>query len=180
MAVPKMVKNGFKSDSQFRITFRGMRLEWKTGAVWKDKTRINTIFDQYRNKHARNVSKFIKNYMLIFPSMHSIISLQTMHSSGICFFCFCSLKQPRWQWQEGGISLFLVGFSAGRTVSTCVLSGLLSVSIWASVIFVKQYGQATYGSAESCCKFVVLSGVVKTFLHEGFGQVNVLFPSIFF
>jgi|GEM_PF-5666445 hypothetical protein len=55
MAVPKMVKNGFKSDSQFRITFRGMRPEWKTGAVWKDKTRINTIFDQYRNKHARAI-----------------------------------------------------------------------------------------------------------------------------
>ena len=58
-----------------------------------------------------------------------------------------------------------------------VFSGLLFASILASVIFVKQYGHAAYGSAESCCKFNVLSGVAKTFLHEGFGQVNVLFPS---
>ena len=65
-----------------------------------------------------------------------------------------------------------------RTVSTCTLSGLLSASIWASVIFVKQYGQAAYSFAESCRKFKVLSGVVKTFLHEGFEQVNVHFPSI--
>jgi hypothetical protein len=78
---------------------------------------------------------------------------------------------------EAASNSLLVGFSLGRTVSTCVFSGSLSASICASLIFVKQYGQAAYGSAESCCKFKVLSGLVKSFLHEGFGQVNVLFPS---
>ena len=72
--------------------------------------------------------------------------------------------------------MLLVGFSLERIVSTCVFSGLLLSSICASVIFVKQNGQAAYVCVESCCKFKVLSGVVKAFLHAGFGQVNVLFP----
>jgi hypothetical protein len=38
-----------------------MGTEWKTGTIWKDKTRINTIFDQYRNKHARLTFEKSKN-----------------------------------------------------------------------------------------------------------------------
>jgi len=70
--------------------------------------------------------------------------------------------------------LLLLGFAFERTGSTCVFSGLLLSSICASVIFVKQNGQAGYVCAGSCCKFKVLSGVVKVFPHAGFGQVNVL------
>jgi len=112
--------------------------------------------------------------------MHSTISLQMMHSSGICCFFSRSLKYPRWYWQVGGFSLLLFCFSSGRIVSTCVFSGLLLASICSSVIFVKQNGQAGYVSAGSCCKFKVLSGVVKAFLHAGFGQLNVLFPRFLF
>ena len=76
----------------------------------------------------------------------------------------------------GNFSLLLDGFSLARSVSVCILSGFLAGSILASVIFVRQYGQAVYGSAGPC-KFKVLSGVVKTFLHDTFGQVYVNFPS---
>ncbi len=72
--------------------------------------------------------------------------------------------------------MLLFGFSLEGVVSTCVFSGLLTASICASVIFVKQNGQAAYVCAGSCCKFKVFSGVVKVFLHAGFGQVNVFFP----
>ena len=77
----------------------------------------------------------------------------------------------------GVFSLLLVVFSLEIIVSTCVFSGLLLSSICGSVIiFVKQNGQAGYVCAGSCCKFKVLSGVLKSFLHAGFGQVNVLLP----
>ena len=76
----------------------------------------------------------------------------------------------------GVFSLLLVVFSLEIIVSTCVFSGSLLSSICASVIFVKQNGQAGYVCAGSCCKFKVLSGVLKSFLHAGFGQVNVLLP----
>jgi hypothetical protein len=53
MRIPKMVKNGFKSAFCFWDMFQSIEPEWKTETVWKDKTRINTIFYQFRNKHAR-------------------------------------------------------------------------------------------------------------------------------
>ena len=71
-----------------------------------------------------------------------------------------------WYWQPVGFSLVLL----------CSFPGLLLASIGGSAIFVKQNGQASYVSAESCCKFKVLSGVVKVFLHAGFRQLTILFP----
>jgi len=70
-----------------------------------------------------------------------------------------------WYWQPVGFSLVLL----------CAFPGLLLASICGSAISVKQKGQASYVSVESCCKFMVLSGVVKVFLHAGFEQITIFF-----
>lgn len=53
MPVPKMVKNGFNSFPRARVTSRSLYYEWKSGTSAKTKRRIKTIFDQFRNRHAR-------------------------------------------------------------------------------------------------------------------------------
>ena len=50
----KWLKMVFKSDSWLRGTLRGMGPEWKSGTVWQEKRIINTIFDQFRNRHTRS------------------------------------------------------------------------------------------------------------------------------
>ena len=65
-------------------------------------------------------------------------------------------------------------------ISVCVFSGLYGEAILVSVIFVRQYGQAAYGSDGCWRKFLVLSGFAKTFLHDAFGQVYVFFPSFLY
>jgi hypothetical protein len=52
------------------------------------------------------------------------------------------------------------------------------VSFGAS-IFVRQYGHV-YGSEEFWLRFWVLIGASKTFSHEGFGHVYVLFSLLLF
>jgi hypothetical protein len=44
----------------------------------------------------------------------------------------------------------------------------------AEIISVKQYGHASYGSAESWRRFKALRGLVNTLPQERFGQVNML------
>jgi hypothetical protein len=53
MRVPKMVKNGFNSDPRAGVTYWSPYSEWKSGTSTKAKMGIKTIFDQFRNSHAR-------------------------------------------------------------------------------------------------------------------------------
>jgi glycosyltransferase involved in cell wall biosynthesis len=53
MRVPKMVKNGFNSVLRVRVILGRFGSEWKSGTSAKTKMGINTIFDQFRNRHAR-------------------------------------------------------------------------------------------------------------------------------
>lgn len=69
--------------------------------------------------------------------------------------------------------MVLEDFSLPRGFSSSV-EGLLA-SGCESIIIVKQNGHAMYGSAEPR-RFKVLSGLEKTFPHEGFGQVTIFFP----
>jgi hypothetical protein len=54
MAVPKLVLNGFNSLFRGWVSLRGIKFEWRTGTVVNDKKRIITIFDHFRNRHARS------------------------------------------------------------------------------------------------------------------------------
>jgi hypothetical protein len=53
MLVPKMVKNGFNSVPRVRVTSRRLDSEWESGTGANAKRGIKTIFDQFRNSHAR-------------------------------------------------------------------------------------------------------------------------------
>jgi hypothetical protein len=53
VSVPKLVKNGFNSLFRGWVSLRGIKSEWRTGTVVNDKKRIITIFDHFRNTHAR-------------------------------------------------------------------------------------------------------------------------------
>jgi hypothetical protein len=77
--------------------------------------------------------------------------------------------------QVSAFSLFWIGLSSRKLCSLLVFFDLCFVSMGALIISVKQYGQAAYGSPESCCKFKVFSGELKVFLHEGFEQVSDVF-----
>jgi hypothetical protein len=65
--------------------------------------------------------------------------------------------------------LFRFVFSFDESVSNQV-SSVSGLSISISAFFVRQYRHAAYGSAESCCKFKVLSGVAKNFGMKGLGK----------
>jgi hypothetical protein len=56
MRVPKLVKNGFNSVPRVRVTLGRLDSEWKSGTSASTKRRIKTIFNHFRNRHARSVS----------------------------------------------------------------------------------------------------------------------------
>jgi hypothetical protein len=53
MLVPLLVKNGFNSAFRVRVDYWRSNSEWKSGINLAVKMGINTIFDQFRNSHAR-------------------------------------------------------------------------------------------------------------------------------
>jgi hypothetical protein len=53
MLVPLLVKNGFNSAFCVRVDYWRSNSEWKSGINLAVKMGINTIFDQFRNSHAR-------------------------------------------------------------------------------------------------------------------------------
>jgi hypothetical protein len=55
MLVPKMVKNGYKSVLCVRVTCWRLFSEWKIETSANTKMGIKTIFDQFRNSHARGI-----------------------------------------------------------------------------------------------------------------------------
>jgi len=119
----------------------------------------------------------------IFFSMHSTMSLHIMHSSGMSSFEDRSLRYPRWWLHSEGFSG--ISTCSSRSSSSTVTSSVSFDSSgktgesWSTEISVKQYGQASYSSLESCCRFKALRGWAKTLPQESFGQVNVLIFLIF-
>jgi hypothetical protein len=112
--------------------------------------------------------------------MQSTMSLQMRHSSGICSFEERSLKYPGWYWHPAGFSPVLV-FSL---TSGCIIFGSSASLIFSSAfsgasstifISVRQKGHAKYVSDGFSCKFKVLRGAVKFFLHVGFWHVSICF-----
>jgi hypothetical protein len=57
MLVPLLVKNGFNSAFRVRVAHWSSNSEWESGTSLAVKMGINTIFDQFRNKHARTRSE---------------------------------------------------------------------------------------------------------------------------
>jgi hypothetical protein len=53
MCVSKIVKSGFDSVSNPQVIYGSLDSEWKSGTSTATKRGINTIFDQFRNSHAR-------------------------------------------------------------------------------------------------------------------------------
>ncbi len=112
--------------------------------------------------------------------MQSTMSLQMRHSSGICSFEERSLKYPGWYWHPAGFSPVLV-FSL---TSGCIIFGSSASLIFSSAlsgasstifISVRQKGHAKYVSDGFSCRFKVLRGAVKFFLHVGFWHVSICF-----
>jgi len=72
-------------------------------------------------------------------------------------------------------------FSSASVSSASNVSDSAEAMVGSSstTISVKQYGHASYGSSESCCRFKALRGFVKVLPQETFGQVNVLLFLVF-